>query len=63
MFLSDGPYTMEFSKDSPSRLGEWIGLQIIRSYMQKNPDVTLQMMLQETDAQKILTLSGYKPEK
>jgi len=30
---------------------------------QKNPDITLQMMMQETDAQKILTLSGYKPEK
>jgi hypothetical protein len=63
MFLADGPYTMEFSKDSPPRLGEWIGLQIIRSYMQKNPDITLQMLMQETDAQKILTLSGYKPEK
>jgi hypothetical protein len=63
MFLADGPYTMEFSKDSPSRLGEWVGLQIIRSYMQKNPEITLQMMMQETDAQKILTLSGYKPEK
>jgi uncharacterized protein YjaZ len=63
MFLADGPYTMEFSKDSPPRLGEWIGLQIIRSYMQKNPEITLQMMMQETDAQKILTLSGYKPEK
>jgi hypothetical protein len=63
MFLSDGPYTMEFSKESPPRLGEWIGLQIIRSYMNKNPEITLQMMLQETDAQKILTLSGYKPEK
>jgi len=54
---------MEFSKDSPPRLGEWIGLQIIRSYMQKNPEVTLAMMMQETDAQNILTLSGYKPEK
>ncbi len=63
MFLADGPYTMEFSKDSPPRLGEWIGLKIIRSYMQKNPEFTLQMMMQETDAQKILTLSGYKPEK
>jgi hypothetical protein len=31
--------------------------------MQKNPGFTLQMMMQETDAQKILTLSGYKPEK
>lgn len=63
MFLADGPFTMEFSKDSPPRLGEWIGLQIIRSFMQKNPEITLQMMMQENDAQKILTLSGYKPEK
>lgn len=63
MFLADGPYTMEFSKESPPRLGEWIGLQIIRSYMQNNPDVTMKMMAEETDAQKILTLSGYKPEK
>lgn len=63
MFLADSPYTMEFSKDSPSRLGEWIGYKIVRSYMQKNQGVTLQMLLQEQDAQKILTLSGYKPEK
>lgn len=63
MLLADGPYTMEFSKDSPPRLGEWIGLQIIRSYMQKNPEINLGMMLHETDAQKILTLSGYKPAK
>jgi hypothetical protein len=31
--------------------------------MQKNLEITLGMMLHETDAQKILTLSGYKPEK
>lgn len=63
LFLADGPYTMEFSKDSPPRLGEWIGLQIIRSYMQKNPEINLQMMMKEQDAQKILSLSGYKPDK
>ena len=63
MFLSDGPYTMEFTKDSPPRLGEWIGLQIIQAYMQKNPGISLRQMIQEKDAQKILSLSGYKPEK
>jgi hypothetical protein len=63
MFLADGPYTNEFSKDSPPRLGNWIGLQIIRAYMQKNSDLTLAQMMDEKDAQKILTLSGYKPEK
>ena len=63
MFLADSPCTMEFSKESPPRLGEWIGYKIVRSYMQNNKEVTLQMLMKETDAQKILTLSGYKPEK
>jgi len=63
MFLADGPCTMEFTKDSPPRLGEWIGLQIIRAWMQNNPDISLQQMIQEKDSQKILSKSGYKPEK
>jgi len=63
MFLSDGPYTMEFTKDSPPRLGEWIGLQIVRAYMQKNSSISIKQMIQEKDSQKILSLSGYKPEK
>ncbi|MCX6245308.1 MAG: hypothetical protein NTU98_11460 [Bacteroidetes bacterium] len=63
MFLSDGPCTMEFTKDSPPRLGEWIGVQIIRAWMQNNPGITLQQMMQEKDSQKVLSKSGYKPKK
>jgi hypothetical protein len=63
MFLADGPCSMEFSKDSPPRLGEWIGLRIIRAYMQNNSGISLRQMMDEKDAQKVLTLSGYKPEK
>ena len=63
IFMSDGPFTPEFSKDSPPRLGEWIGWQIVKRYMEQNTDVTLQQMMREKDAQKILTLSKYKPGK
>lgn len=63
VFMSDGPFTPEFSKDSPPRLGEWIGWQIVRAYMDKNPDVTLNQLMQDNDSQKILTLSTYKPGK
>ncbi len=62
-FISDGPFTAEFSKESPSRLGIWIGWQIVRKYMENEEDVSLQQLLNETDAQKILTLSKYKPQK
>ena len=63
VFLADGPFTTEFSKDSPPRLGEWIGWQIVTSFMEKHPEVTLPELMQEKDAQRILMLSGYKPQR
>jgi hypothetical protein len=62
-FMMDGPFTAEFSKDSPPRLGEWIGWQIVKAYMDEKPDVTIKELMQENDPQKILTLSAYKPGK
>jgi hypothetical protein len=63
VFLADGPYTPAFGKESPPRLGEWIGWQIVKCYMNNHPEITLQKLLQKNDAQEILTQSGYKPEK
>jgi len=62
-FMADGPFTAEFSKEAPSRLGEWLGWQIVRKYLENQPEVTFQQVMNEKDPQKILTLSGYKPEK
>jgi hypothetical protein len=62
-FMADGPFTPEFSKDAPARLGEWLGWQIVRKYLENQPDVTFQQVMLETDAQKILSASEYKPEK
>jgi hypothetical protein len=62
-FFTDGPYSHSFSSESPARLGEWLGWQIVRAYMNKNQEITLQELLVEEDAQKILTNSRYKPKK
>ncbi len=62
MFMTDGPFTSGFSDASPSRTGHWIGWQIIRNYM-KNNRVTLKELLEDTDSQKILQESGYKPNR
>lgn len=62
-FFADGPNTPAFGNDSPPRLGEWIGWKIVKAFMNKNPEITIQRLIQEKDAQKILTLSGYKPKK
>ncbi|MDZ7743777.1 MAG: hypothetical protein U5Q03_19090 [Bacteroidota bacterium] len=62
-FIGDGPFTAGFGNDSPGRLGVWVGWQIVRKYMEKNPGVNLQQMLGNTDAQEILQSSSYKPVK
>jgi len=63
IFMADGPFTAEFSGVSPARMGEWIGWQIVKKYMANHHEVTLSQLMGETDSQKILTLSKYKPQK
>ncbi|MCF8296391.1 MAG: DUF2268 domain-containing putative Zn-dependent protease [Saprospiraceae bacterium] len=62
-FIINGPFTSNFSKESPSRLGYFIGWQIVKKYMDNNNDIDLKQLMEEADAQKILTKSKYKPKK
>lgn len=62
-FTQDGPFTLAFSRNAPAKIGDWIGWQILRAYMNNNPEVMLNQLLQETNAQKILKESKYKPRK
>ncbi|MFN8116698.1 MAG: hypothetical protein U0W65_11340 [Bacteroidia bacterium] len=60
-FTSDGPFTRAISKECPPRVAMWLGRQIVKSYMEHNEDVTLEDLMNEKDAQKILSKSKYKP--
>lgn len=60
-YLNDGPFTSEISQDAPGRLGIWLGWRIAESYMAHNEEVSLQELIAEPDAQKILENSYYKP--
>lgn len=60
--FNDGPFTAAFGNDSPARLGEYLGLQIVRSFMTNN-DVMLTEFMEMTDYQDILQKSQYKPRK
>ena len=57
--LRDGPYTPGFPQESPSRLGQWIGWQIVAAYMRENPDLELPDLIKETNIEKIL--KAYNP--
>jgi gliding motility-associated lipoprotein GldB len=64
VYLSEGPFTpgVGEKKESAPKLGVWTGWQIVRKYMEENPKVTLQELMAERDAEKILRGSGYKPK-
>ena len=62
MFFGDGPFTQAYSNDAPSRLGEFFGLNISRSYFSNN-EVSLQDLMQRKDLQNVFQDSGYKPKK
>jgi hypothetical protein len=59
--IQDGPFTTGFSRQSPARLGVWMGWQIVSDFMKNNPEVTLNELIKITDSQKLLNDSGYKP--
>lgn len=63
-FLDDAPFSKFYlSQDnlSPGRIGEFVGWQIVRSFM-KNNDVTLQQLMQ-TKPQDLFKRSKYKPNR
>lgn len=63
-FIEDGPFTkfyLEIDRESPGRIGQWLGWQIVKSYMENN-DVSLDQLL-KTEPTVIFNKSKYKPKK
>ncbi len=63
-FLYPAPFSkfyLELDQEAPPKLGQYVGWQIVRQYMDRQ-EVPLQEML-ETDAETIFKKSNYKPKK
>jgi len=64
-FLDPAPFSkfqLELDSESPGRIGRYMGWQIIRAFMDKNPEVTLIELL-DIPADDIFKLANYKPKK
>ena len=62
-FIIDGPFTSGLPRESPSMLGRWMGWQIVRQYMNRNHNISLDSLFHDPDSQGILMRSRYKPKK
>ena len=56
-----GPFTNaeNVPQESAPQLGVYMGLQMVKSYMEKHPEISVSQLLKEDNAQKIL--QAYKP--
>ncbi len=64
-FINPAPFSkfyLELDNESPGRIGQWLGWQIVRSYAENNKNVPLQDLL-AMDAKTIFDNSKYKPKK
>lgn len=62
-YLADRPKTIEVGEECPGRIAQWVGWEIVKSYMKANPATTLPELMQFSDADKLFKLSKYKPVK
>jgi gliding motility-associated lipoprotein GldB len=63
-FIINAPFSKfykEIDNESPGKVGQWLGWQIVRAYMENN-NVTFQEML-STTADELFKKSKYKPKK
>ncbi|MEN8139143.1 MAG: gliding motility lipoprotein GldB [Bacteroidota bacterium] len=64
-FIDVAPFTkffLDMDRESPGRVGIWIGWQIVNSYMENN-DVSIDDLVKNNDAREIFVKSKYKPRK
>jgi hypothetical protein len=51
------------AEEAPGAIGNFIGWQIVKQYMKRHPETTLEALMKMKDAQKLLDDSKYKPKK
>ncbi|WP_439505331.1 hypothetical protein [Sediminibacterium sp.] len=59
-YISEGPFTQAFGKESPGKIGLFIGWQIVKKWMKKNSDLSFDSLMKKDPVQ-LFEESRYKP--
>lgn len=60
-FLNEAPTTSGMPPESPGKTAIWVGWQIVRKFMERNPDTSIEELMQMKDGQVFLQKAKYKP--
>ena len=59
-YIGESPKTQELGEDSPGNIGTFTGMQIVKKYLEKLPETSLEELM-KTDAGEIYSKTKYKP--
>ncbi|MEO1050872.1 MAG: gliding motility lipoprotein GldB [Bacteroidota bacterium] len=62
-YIDERPKTYEIGPKCPGRAGMWLGWEIVKTYMRKNPEVTLPDLMRIADPREIFNKANYKPDR
>jgi len=62
-YLGERPNTIQVGEKCPGRIGQFVGWEIVKSYMAAHPDTSLPALMQMEDVQTLFKESRYKPQK
>ncbi|MGB2171204.1 MAG: gliding motility lipoprotein GldB [Flavobacteriaceae bacterium] len=63
-FIEPAPFSkfyLEIDNESPGKIGQWLGWQIVRAYAEKNSGKTIKQII-NTPAMELFNASNYKPK-
>jgi hypothetical protein len=61
-YLGDRPATTQVGEKCPGRIGQWVGWEIVKEYMENHPEKSLSDLMNMDDAQALFKDSNYKPQ-
>lgn len=59
-YIAEGPFTQAFGQDSPGKIGQFLGWQIVKKWMDKNKKISMDALMKK-DAIQLFEESRYKP--
>ena len=62
-YLNPSPHSPGMPPEAPGKTANFIGLQIVKSFMRRNPEMNLQDLIAFQDSQKLLEMAKYKPKR
>jgi hypothetical protein len=61
--VDHSPNSPGMPEEAPGRTANWLGWQIVKSFMKRHPDTTLEELIALKDAQQLLDQARYKPRR